>query len=95
MRTRAEDLRKKAEEAWEATDAQLDDLAQVAGEQVLMNLRADAKVVVELAELLLERRRQLEDQEAEEQTGQQDPEDAEAPQATESVHPEASIQVEV
>ena len=95
MRTRAEDLRKKAEEAWEATDAQLDDLAQVAGEQVLMNLRADAKVVVELAELLLERRRQLEDQEAEEQTGQPDPEDAEAPQATESVHPEASIQVEV
>jgi hypothetical protein len=92
--TRAEDLRKKAEEALDDTDEQLDDLAKLAGEQVLMNLRADAKVVVGLAELLLARRRQLEDQEAEEQTQQTDPEDAEAPQATEHAYPEASIQVE-
>jgi hypothetical protein len=89
-----EELRKKATEGLEATDEQLDDLAQIAGELTLKNLRADAKVVVALAEVLLERRRQLEDQEAEAQAAQPDPEDAEAPQATEHVHPEASIQAE-
>ena len=80
IRTRQEEVRRKATEALDGTDEQLDDLAQVAGEQTLMNLRADAKVVVQLADLLLERRRQVEDQEAEEQTK---PGDMEAPQATE------------
>ena len=79
IRTRQEEVRRKAAEALDGTDEQLDNLAQVAGEQTLMNLRADAKVVVELADLLLERRRQVEDQETEEQT---EPGDMEALQAT-------------
>ena len=91
--TSQEELRRKAEEGLGATDEQLDDLAQVAPRLMLSNCRADAKVVVEFVDLLLERRRQLE---AEAQAAQTKPEDADAPQATatERVHPEASVQVE-
>jgi len=83
----AEKLCKKAEEGLAAEDEQLDDMAQVAGELTLMNFRADCKTGVALADLLLERRRQLEEKDE-----QAEPEDADAPQATERVHPEASAQ---
>ena len=72
---RQEELRRKAEEGLEGTDEQLDNLAQVAGAPMRSNLRADAKVVVELAEVILERRRQLE---LEDETEQAEPEDADA-----------------
>ena len=86
----AEKLRKKAEEGLDATNEQLDDMAQVAGELTLLNFRAACKTGVALADLLLERRRQLEAE------GQTAPEDADASQATatEHAHPEASVQVE-
>jgi len=72
---RQEEVRRKAEEALEDIDEQLDELAQIAGKLTLENLRADAKVVVELAEVILERRRQLE---LEDETEQAEPEDADA-----------------
>jgi len=88
-----EKVRREAEEGLDATDEQLGDLAQVVPKLMLLNLRADAKMVVELADLLLERRRQLEEKDEAEEV---EPEDADASQATatEHAHPEASIQVE-
>jgi hypothetical protein len=83
-----EEICRKAEEGLHSTDEQLDALAQIAGELTLSNLRADAKMVVELADLLLARRK---DQEAAEQTEQTttEPEEADAPQVLD----EASAEV--
>jgi len=89
--TSQEELRRKAEEALESTDEQLDDLAKIAGKLMLSNLLADAKVVVELAKQLLERRRQLEDKD---ETEEAEPKNVGPLVATEHAHPEASIQVE-
>jgi hypothetical protein len=83
-----EKVRRKAQEGLDATDEQLDDLAQVAGELNLLNLRADAKVVVELADLILGKRRQLEEKD---QTTEAEPKNVELV-TTEHTHPEASIQ---
>jgi len=93
--TSQEEVRRKAQEALdlESTEdeQQLDDLAQVAGKLMLSNLRADAKMVVEFADRLLERRRQLEEKDETEEAA---PEDADALVTTEHTPPEASIQVE-
>jgi hypothetical protein len=89
--TSQEELRRKAEEALESTDEQLDDLAKIAGKLMLSNLLADAKVVVELAKQLLERRRQLEEKD---ETEEAEPKNVDPLVATEHAHPEASIQVE-
>ena len=89
--TRQEEVRRRAQEALDLESTKLDDLAQVAGELMLSNLRADAKVVVELAELLLERRRQLEEKDEAEEA---EPKNVDALVATEHAHPEVSVQVE-
>jgi hypothetical protein len=89
--TRQEEVRRRAQEALDLESTKLDDLAQVAGELMLSNLRADAKVVVELAELLLERRRQLEEKDEAEEA---EPKNVDALVATEHAHPEASVQAE-
>jgi hypothetical protein len=58
--TNQEEVRRKAEEALQAEEEQLDEMARVSGKLTLENLRADARVVIALTEDLLERRRQLE-----------------------------------
>jgi len=85
-----EEVRRKAEEALD-TDEQLDDLDQGTGKHTLENLLADAKVVVELAKQLLERRRRLEEKD---ETEEAEPKNVDALVATEHAHPEVSVQVE-
>jgi hypothetical protein len=58
--TSQEAVRKKAEEALQEDDEQLDEMAQVAGKLTLENARADARTVIALIEDLLERRKRLE-----------------------------------
>jgi hypothetical protein len=88
--TKAEELRKLVEQALGDTDEQLDALAEIAGKLTLSNLRADCKMGVDLAEILQERLRQLEEKDESEQA---EPEGANAV-ATEQAHPEASVQGE-
>jgi hypothetical protein len=73
--TNQEALRRKAEEALQEEDEQLDELARVAGKLSLENLRADARVMIALTEDLLERRRQLE---LDDETAQTEPAHADA-----------------
>jgi hypothetical protein len=78
------------EDEGEQLDQQLDALAQVAGEMMLRILRQDAKLVGEFADLLLARRKRLEEQA---EAAQAAPEDADAPQAIEHRHPAAIAHV--